>query len=325
MDAPRRAATRLNHTATHLLHAALRSSLGEHVAQKGSLVDAQRLRFDFSHQDPVTPAELRSIEQLVNQQIRANTEVRTETMPIEQAKAQGALALFGEKYSDEVRVLSMGQGFSIELCGGTHASRTGDLGLFKITLERGLAAGIRRIEALTGEAALAHLQALEDALAATAQALKADPASAADKAASLMEQNRKLQKEAAAQAAQLATGGADLAAQAQDLGGCKLLVQQLDNADPKTLPDAMDKLKNQLGTGVALLATVSDGKVALVAGVTQDLTHKLDAKDLVNHVAAQVGGKGGGRPDLARAGGANPKALPKALKDFPAHVANLLT
>ena len=317
----RRAATRLNHTATHLLHAALRQTLGEHVTQRGSLVDAQRLRFDFSHFDPLTQEEVRRLERLVNGQIRANTEVQTAIMPLDAAKAAGALALFGEKYAEEVRVLSMGDGFSVELCGGTHASRTGDLGLFKITLEQGVASGVRRLEAVTGAAALAAVEAAEDALAATAASLKADKSQVPEKAAALAQQNRQLQKEVAALGAQLATGGAeDLASKAQDLGGFKLLVHQMQGADPKTLPDALDRLKSKLGSAVVVLATVSEGKVSLVAGVTKDLTDRLDAKDLVNHIAAQVGGKGGGRPDMARAGGSNPKALPKALASLPAHI-----
>ncbi|MGI9322756.1 MAG: DHHA1 domain-containing protein, partial [Pseudomonadales bacterium] len=325
VDADLRAATRLNHSATHLLHAALRQVLGEHVTQRGSLVDAEKLRFDFSHLEAVTHDELRRIERLVNEQIRANTDIKTEVMAIDEAKAKGALALFGEKYADQVRVLTMGDGFSVELCGGTHASRTGDIGFFKITVEQGIASGVRRIEAVTGQVALALVDELDDMLAATASLVKADKTSLQDKVGSLVAQNRKLQKEVADLNRKLATGGGqDLAEAAIDMGGFKLLVNQLDGADPKTLPDALDKLKNRIGSGVVVLGTVHEGKVALVAGVTKDMTERLNAGDIVNHVAGQVGGKGGGRADMARAGGSDVDALPGALASVEGYLKGIV-
>ena len=324
VDADKRAAIRRNHSATHLLHAALRQVLGEHVNQRGSLVDADKLRFDFSHFEPVTQEELRQIERLVNNQIRTNTAVSTEVMPIDQAKAKGAIALFGEKYSEQVRVLTMGEGFSVELCGGTHAERTGDLGLFRITLEQGIASGVRRIEAATGGQALALVERLDDTLAEAANLVKADKTNLQDKIRALVEQNRKLTKDVADLNRRLASGGQDLASTALDLDGVKLVVSQLEGADPRTLPDALDSLKNKLGTGVAVLATVHEGKVALVAGVTKDLTAKINAGQLVNHVAAQVGGKGGGRADMARAGGTDAAALPAALTSVETYLKELM-
>ena len=325
VEQPGRDRTRLNHSATHLLHAALRKILGEHVNQRGSLVDAERLRFDFSHFEAVTGDQLREIEHLVNDEIRRNTLIETEVMDINAAHEKGAMALFGEKYSEEVRVLTMGEGFSIELCGGTHASRTGDIGLFRIVSEQGIAAGVRRIEALTGDTALAEVDDTDDLLSATASLVKADRNSLAEKIHSLLDQNRKLEKTVADLNRKLATGGGqDLSESAIDLGDFKLLVSQLDGADPKSLPDALDRLKNKIGTGIVILGTVNEGKVGLIAGVTRDLTDRFHAGDLVNHVASQVGGKGGGRPDMARAGGSNPDALPAAMESVEAFVRNLL-
>ena len=325
VEQPGRDRTRLNHSATHLLHAALRKILGEHVNQRGSLVDAERLRFDFSHFEAVTGDQLREIEHLVNDEIRRNTLIETEVMDINAAREKGAMALFGEKYSEEVRVLTMGEGFSIELCGGTHASRTGDIGLFRIASEQGIAAGVRRIEALTGDTALAEVDDTDDLLSATASLVKADRNSLAEKVHSLLDQNRKLEKTVTDLNRKLATGGGqDLSESAIDLGDFKLLVSQLDGADPKSLPDALDRLKNKIGTGIVILGTVNEGKVGLIAGVTRDLTDRFHAGDLVNHVASQVGGKGGGRPDMARAGGSNPDALPAAMESVEAFVRNLL-
>ena len=325
IDDSLRGSTRLNHSATHLLHAALRSVLGEHVNQRGSLVDAERLRFDFSHFEAVTKAQLREIERLVNDEIRRNTAIQTEVMNIEAAREKGAMALFGEKYAEEVRVLTMGDGFSIELCGGTHASRTGDIGLFKIVSEQGIASGVRRIEAITGATAVAEVEVTEDVLGQGAALLKADRTSLNDKIQGLLDQNKKLEKTIADLNRKLATGGGqDLADSAVDLGELKLIVSQLDGADPKSLPDALDRLKNKVGTGIVVLGTVNDGKVGLIAGVTKDLTDRLHAGDIVNHVATQVGGKGGGRPDMARAGGSEPDALPAALESVEGFVRNLL-
>ena len=320
-----RGSTRLNHSATHLLHAALRSVLGEHVNQRGSLVDAERLRFDFSHFEAVTKDQLREIERMVNDEIRRNTPIQTEVMNIEAAREKGAMALFGEKYAEEVRVLTMGDGFSIELCGGTHASRTGDIGLFKIVSEQGIASGVRRIEAITGATALAEVEATEDVLGQGAALLKADRQSLNDKIQNLLDQNKKLEKTIADLNRKLATGGGqDLADAAVDLGELKLIVSQLDGADPKSLPDALDRLKNKVGTCIVVLGTVNEGKVGLIAGVTKDLTDRFNAGEIVNHVATQVGGKGGGRPDMARAGGSQPDALPAALESVEGFVRNLL-
>ncbi|MBL6691050.1 MAG: alanine--tRNA ligase [Pseudomonadales bacterium] len=320
-----REATKLNHSATHLMHAALKQVLGEHVNQRGSLVNSERLRFDFSHFEPVTKDQIREIERVVNDQVMRNSDVQTEVMALDAAKEKGAMALFGEKYSEEVRVLTMGDGFSIELCGGTHASRTGDIGLFRITSEQGVAAGVRRIEAVTGSGALALVEEQEDLINQSASLIKADAFSLLDKLQSLVEQNKKLEKTVADLNRKLATGGGqDVAESAVDLGGFKLLVTQLDGADPKSLPDALDQLKNKIGSGIVILGTVSDGKVGLIAGVTRDLTDRFNAGELVNHVASQVGGKGGGRPDMARAGGSQPDALPAALESVEGFVRDLM-
>jgi alanyl-tRNA synthetase len=309
-----RQATALNHSATHLLHAALRKILGEHVTQKGSLVDSERLRFDFSHFEAISSEQLKAIETLVNDQIRANSAVATELCDIEEAKAKGAMALFGEKYGDSVRVLTMGDGFSIELCGGTHVKRTGDIGLFRITSESGVAAGVRRIEAVTGAKALALFDKVEELIDTSARVLKANRDNLAEKLENLVAQNRKLEKDLAALKTKLATAGSvDLLGQAQEVAGIKVLVLNLEGADSKSLRDSVDQFKNKLGTAVVLLAAVEDGKVALVAGVTQDATSKVKAGDLMRFVAEQLGGKGGGRPDMAQGGGTDLASLDSAL------------
>ncbi|MBN8109630.1 alanine--tRNA ligase [Vibrio vulnificus] len=310
LDAERRAAISLNHSATHLLHAALRQVLGEHVAQKGSLVKAENLRFDFSHLEAVTAAELKEVERLVNAQIRRNHIIETNIMDIESAKQKGAMALFGEKYDDEVRVLSMGD-FSTELCGGIHASNTGDIGLFKITSEGGIAAGIRRIEAVTGEAAL-------EAIDAQARKFEEKLQDAANKAKSLEKEIQQLKDKLASQAS------ANLIDQVKEIAGVKVLVAKLDGADNKALRGMVDELKNQMGSGIIMLGNVADDKVGLIAGVTQDLTSKVKAGELVNMVAQQVGGKGGGRPDMAQAGGTDSSALPSALASVDAWIAERL-
>ena len=314
VDRHLRSATRLNHSATHLLHAALREVLGDHVTQRGSLVEPERLRFDFSHFEAVTAEQLRTIERLVNEQIRANTPIETEVMAIEEAKKKGAMALFGEKYADEVRVLTMGDGFSVELCGGTHASRTGDIGILNIVSEQGIASGVRRIEAVTGARALERVEALQEELARSAELLRTDKSGMLDKLRNVLEQNKRLEKEVAQLNMKLASGaGADIAESAEEIAGVKVVVHQMDGADPKSLPDALDRLKNKLKSGVVVLGTVNDDKVALIAGVTRDLTDRVNAGELVNFVAGQVGGRGGGRPDMARAGGSDAAALPDAL------------
>ncbi len=302
-----------HHSATHLLHAALRVVLGKHVTQKGSLVTPERTRFDFSHPQPVTTEELRRIEALVNAEIRRNHRVETRLMKYDAAIEAGAMALFGEKYGDEVRVVSMGD-FSTELCGGTHVKRTGDIGLFKIVSESGVAAGIRRIEAVCGPAALAWLQAQEDTLRAVAERLKAQPSEITAKLAQIQEQVRTLEKELDRYKAKLAAAqGEDLVGQAVEVRGVKVLAARIEGADLKALRELADKLRDRLRSCVLLLATESEGKVQLIAAVTPDLTQRIKAGELVNFVAQQVGGKGGGRPDLAQAGGTRPEALPAAL------------
>jgi alanyl-tRNA synthetase len=313
IDEHNRLATALNHSATHLLHAALRKTLGDHVTQKGSLVDPQRLRFDFSHFEPVTPAQLREIERIVNQQIRLNHSVETRLMNIDQAKQSGAMALFGEKYDDEVRVLSMSD-FSVELCGGTHVKSTGDIGLFKITSEAGIASGVRRIEAVTGELALDYVEQSQHTLGEVAELLKSKPDNIKDKAQALVQRNRELEKELEALKAKLASSaGNDLANSATDINGIKVLAATLEGSDGKALRDAVDQLKNKLGTAAIVLTTVKEGKITIIAGVTKDITDKIRAGDLVGHVASQVGGKGGGRPDMAQGGGNEPEHLDAAL------------
>jgi alanyl-tRNA synthetase len=314
VDAERRDRTRLNHTATHLLHAALREVLGDHVTQKGSLVAPDRLRFDFSHYDPVTPEELQRIEDLVNREIRRNVAAETREMTYDDAITAGAVALFGEKYEDEVRVLRLGD-FSMELCGGTHVSRTGDIGLFKITGESGVAAGVRRIEAVTGETALAWVKAEEESLARIADLVRGSREDAANKVGQVVQRNRALEKEVADLKRKLATGGgsADLTAGAEAVGDLKVLAVRIDGADPATLRDTVDQLKNKLGRGVVVVGSAEGDKVRLAAGVTKDATDVVKAGDLVRIVAEKVGGKGGGRPDFAQAGGNDPAALDAAL------------
>ncbi|EGG99105.1 Alanyl-tRNA synthetase [gamma proteobacterium IMCC2047] len=314
VDTRKRQATALNHSASHLLHAALRDVLGEHVAQKGSLVSPERLRFDFSHFEAVTAQQLSAIEAMVNDKIQANSEVGTELMALEDAMNSGVTALFGEKYSDEVRVLSMADGFSVELCGGTHVNRTGDIAVFKIISESGVAAGVRRIEAVTGNAALTYYQNLEQDLTEIAGVLKSAPEQTVEKVQLLASKNRQLEKELAALKAKLVTSsGRDLASEAVELNGVKVLAHAFEGVDGKTLLSTMDQLKSKLGTAVIVLATAKGDKVSLVAGVTKDATDRVKAGELVNMVAGQVGGKGGGRPDMAQAGGNQPEAIPAAL------------
>ncbi|WP_312746268.1 alanine--tRNA ligase [Cedecea neteri] len=320
VDEARRARIRLNHSATHLLHAALRQVLGTHVAQKGSLVNDKGLRFDFSHFEAMKPAEIRAVEDIVNAQIRRNLPVETNVMDLEAAKAKGAMALFGEKYDDHVRVLSMGD-FSTELCGGTHASRTGDIGLFRIIAESGTAAGVRRIEAVTGEGALANLHAQSDQLHDIAQLLKGDSQNLNEKVRSVLERTRQLEKELQQLKEQQASQeSANLSSKAVEVKGVKLLVSELSNVEPKMLRTMVDDLKNQLGSAVIVLATVAEGKVSLIAGVSKDVTDRVKAGELVGMVAQQVGGKGGGRPDMAQAGGTDAAALPGALAGVEAWV-----
>jgi len=312
-----RGATALNHSATHLLHAALREVLGEHVTQKGSLVEADRLRFDFSHYEPVSRAQLDEIEALVNREIRANNEVETQVMGFEDAKRSGAMALFGEKYGDEVRVLRIGE-FSTELCGGTHVRRAGDIGLMKIVSEGGVAAGVRRIEAVTGAEALAWIEESEGRLAQVATLVKGTRGDVAERVQQVVERSRQLEKEVERLRAKLASQvGGDVAEQAEEIAGCRVVAAKLDGADPKGLRDTVDQLKNKLGSAAIVLAAVSGEKVSLVAGVTADFAARVKASDLVNFVAQQVGGKGGGRPDMAQAGGTDPSKLDEALAGVP--------
>ena len=309
-----RQATSLNHSATHLLHAALRQVLGEHVQQKGSLVDSQRLRFDFSHFEAIKPEQLRALEDIVNAEVRKNTPVVTEETDIETAKKKGAMALFGEKYGDSVRVLSMGGEFSVELCGGIHANRTGDIALFKIVSEGGVAAGVRRIEAVTGAAALAWLNSAEDQLKEAATLVKGNRDNLLDKLSAVLERNRQLEKQLEQlQAKAASAAGDDLSAAALDVKGVKVLATRLDGQDGKALLALVDQLKNKLGRAVILLGSVHEDKVVLVAGVTKDLTGQLKAGDLMKQAAAAVGGKGGGRPDMAQGGGVDAAALDTAL------------
>ena len=323
VEATRRAATARHHSATHLLHAALREVLGTHVNQRGSLVDDEKLRFDFSHFEAVTDEELNQIEQRVNEEILRNTEVVTEEMAIEAAREKGAMALFGEKYSQSVRVLTMGEGFSIELCGGTHVQRTGDIGLFKIVSEQGIASGVRRIEAISGLRAASWVKDIEGQLVALGRQLKTDPAQLSQRIDAMVENQRRLEKELADLNARLLSGGSS-ETEVQEVAGISLIAKRVEGADPKSLPDAVDKMKNKLGSGVAVLASVQGGRIALIAGVTQDLTDRLDAGQIVNHVAQQVGGKGGGRKDLARAGGDQVDQLDGALESVVGFVEKAL-
>jgi len=307
-----RASTMRNHSATHLMHKALRMVLGGHVMQKGSLVDADKTRFDFSHNAPLSADEIRRVEALVNHEILHNDAINAELMAYDEAIKAGAMALFGEKYGDQVRVLGIGS--STELCGGTHVTRTGDIGLFKIVSEGGVAAGIRRVEAVTGEHALALVQSLAARVNEAATALKVQPEEITQRIAQVQDQVKALEKELASLKAKMASGqGDDLLAQAVDIHGIKVLAVTLENADVNTLRAVMDKMKDKLKTAAIVLASVSDGKVSLIAGVTADSTSKVKAGDLVNFVAQHVGGKGGGRPDMAQAGGTDPSGLPAAL------------
>ncbi|QAU33773.1 alanine--tRNA ligase [Janthinobacterium sp. 17J80-10] len=323
VDGEHRARTVRNHSATHLMHKALREVLGEHVQQKGSLVNAERTRFDFAHNGALTAEQLRKVEAIVNTEILANAATQARVMAIDEAQKSGAMMLFGEKYGDEVRVLDIGS--SRELCGGTHVTRTGDIGLFKIVAESGVAAGVRRIEAVTGENALAYLQSLEATVNQAAGTLKATPAELSARITGVLDQVRTLEKELAAVKGKLASAqGDELLAQAIDVKGIKVLAATLEGADAKTLRDTMDKLKDKLKSAAIVLAAVDGGKVQLAAGVTADTIGKVKAGDLVNFVAQQVGGKGGGKPDLAMAGGTDPSGLPKALQGVSAWVAERL-
>jgi alanyl-tRNA synthetase len=325
VDPVRRRATVLNHSGTHLLHAALRRVLGEHVQQKGSLVEPDRLRFDFTHFEPVTPEQLETIENLVNEQIRLNAAAETRIMSIDEALASGAMALFGEKYGDRVRVLSLGD-FSVELCGGTHVRRAGDIGLFKIISEGGVAAGVRRIEAVTGAGAERWVTENQHRLQRIAELLRTSRDDADEKVSQLLERTRKLEKELQQLKGKLASSqGSDLAAQAVEINGIKVLAARLDGADSQTLRDTLDQLKNKLGSAAVVLGAVSGDKVSIVAGVTRDQTDRIKAGELVNAVASQVGGKGGGRPDMAQAGGNRPENLDSALQSVPQWVAGRLS
>ncbi|EPC02825.1 alanyl-tRNA synthetase [Litchfieldella anticariensis FP35 = DSM 16096] len=329
VDASLRAATVRNHSATHLLHQALKMVLGEHVQQKGSLVSAERLRFDFSHFEAMTPAQLAEVEAIVNAQILENAETRIEHMSLDEAKDKGAAALFEAKYTDNVRVLTIGaDDFSVELCGGTHVKRSGDIGCFHIVSETGIAAGVRRIEAITGESALAYFQEQEARLARIGERLKAKPEQVESRVESLVERNRSLEKELERLKAKLASAtGSDMLSEAREVAGVKLLAKQLEGVSGKELRGVLDQLKQKLGSGVIVLGVADGdaGKVNLIAGVTDDLTGRIRAGELVNHVAAQVGGKGGGRADMAQAGGSDTAALPQALASVPNWVEAQLT
>jgi alanyl-tRNA synthetase len=319
VDVAARYATMRNHSVTHLMHKALREVLGMHVQQKGSQVDPDKTRFDFVHTQPMTDAEIRRVEAIVNAEILANAESQSRVMGIEDAQKTGAMMLFGEKYGDEVRVLNIGS--SIELCGGTHVKRTGDIGLFKIVAESGVAAGVRRVEAVTGEGALALVQQQQDQLQQVADAVKSQPQEAAARIAQVLDNVKALEKELAALKSKLASSqGDELVAQAQDINGVKVLAAVLEGADATALRETMDKLKDKLKSAAIVLAAVADGKVSLAAGVTSDLTAKVKAGELVNFVAQQVGGKGGGRPDMAMAGGTQPELLAAALAEVPGWV-----
>ncbi|MGB1702711.1 MAG: alanine--tRNA ligase, partial [Cycloclasticus sp.] len=317
VDEGQRQATALNHSATHLLHAALRDVLGDHVTQKGSLVSAERLRFDFSHFEPISSEQLQDIERLVNAQIRLNVDVETQITDPETAVANGAMALFGEKYGDKVRVLKMGA-FSTELCGGTHANRVGDIGLIKILSETGIASGVRRIEAVAGEGALNWVEQSEHLLQKISKLVKGNRDSAVDKVAQIQDKNKTLEKELEQLKAQLAKAASgDLLSQAVQIDGLNVLAANIEGSDGKALRDLVDQLKDKLGEAAIVLSTVNNGKVILIAGVSKSQTNRIKAGELVNSVAVQVGGKGGGRPDMAQAGGDNPAALVDALKSVP--------
>jgi alanyl-tRNA synthetase len=313
VNATRRHNIELNHSATHLLHSALREVLGEHVAQKGSLVNENGLRFDFSQPEAITKAQLEEIERIVNCKIRENIPVIIEEMGIDAAKAKGAMALFGEKYGDVVRVVEMST-FSIELCGGTHVQRTGEIGFFKLTSESAVAAGVRRVEAITGETTVAWIHQLQQVLQHSAELLKADNASLVEKIQQLQDKSKRTEKELQQlKDKQAALAGSELVKQAQQINGVNVVVTQLDNAEAKTLRTMVDDLKNQLGSAIVVIGSVADEKVNLIVGVTTDLTSKVKAGELVGEMAKQVGGKGGGRPDMAMAGGSEPQNLLQAL------------
>jgi alanyl-tRNA synthetase len=323
VDGIRRARTQRNHSVTHLMHKALREVLGGHVQQKGSLVDPDKTRFDFAHNAPVTAEEIRRVEQIVNAEIIANAATQSRVLPIEEAQKLGAMMLFGEKYGDEVRVLDIGS--SRELCGGTHVTRTGDIGLFKVVMESGVAAGIRRIEAVTGDNAVAHVQEQDKLLGQAAAAFKAPVAELPGKIAQIMDNVKNLEKELARLKSKFASSqGDDLADQAIDIHGIKILTAKIDNADTKTLRELADKLRDKLKSCALVLAGVVDGKVTLIAAVTPDLTGKIKAGELINHVATQVGGKGGGRPDMAQAGGTQPENIAAALNSVATWISSKL-
>ncbi|MDP3122994.1 MAG: DHHA1 domain-containing protein, partial [Thiobacillus sp.] len=324
VDEDSRARTMRNHSVTHLMHKALREVLGDHVQQKGSLVDGEKTRFDFVQPSPMTAAQIREVEARVNAEILANTATQARVMPIDEAQKTGAMMLFGEKYGDEVRVLDIGS--SRELCGGTHVTRTGDIGAFKILLETGVAAGIRRVEATTGTGVLAYIGETEKNLGAIAQLVKATPAEAAERVAQLMEHSRALEKELDRLKSKLASSqGDELVQQAVEVAGVRVLAAQLDGVDAKGLRETADKLRDKLQSCALVLGTVADGKVSLIAAVTPDVAGRIKAGDLVNHVATQVGGKGGGKPDMAMAGGSDPAGLPAALASVPAWVQGRLS
>ena len=322
VDEQRRRAIMLNHSATHLLHASLRKVLGAHVEQKGSLVAPDRLRFDFSHVSPVSSEQLRKIERMINEHIRGNSDVTTDIVPFEQAIERGAMALFGEKYADDVRVLTMGEGFSTELCGGTHVARTGDIGSLRIVSEQGTAAGVRRVEAVTGEAALDAIQSDAITLEVMSDLVKSSRDDVLRKVEQIVEKNRELEKSVEQLNARLATStGTDLADSASTVNGIKVLAAELASVDPNSMLAALDTLKSRLGSAIIVLATVSDGRVSLIAGVTKDLIDRIQAADVIKMVGDQVGARGGGRPEMARAGGGGkPEALSEALAGLDAWV-----
>jgi alanyl-tRNA synthetase len=320
VDAERRVRTVRNHSATHLMHKALREVLGSHVQQKGSLVDAERTRFDFSHNAPVTDGQIARVEAKVNAEVLGNVATQARLMSMDEAQKSGAMMLFGEKYGDVVRMLDIGT--SRELCGGTHVGRTGDIGLFKIVAESGVAAGVRRVEAITGDNALTYLRELESKLSGVAQALKVNPADVTSRVSALQEQLRTLEKELAAAKGKLASSqGDELMSQVVDVKGLKVLAATLQGADANALRETMDKLKDKLKSAAIVLAAVDGGKVQIAAGVTSDAVGRVKAGDLVNHVAKQVGGKGGGKAEMAMAGGTDAAALPAALSSVAAWVA----
>ena len=325
VDEERRQAIRLNHTATHLMHAALRKVLGDHVSQKGSLVAPDRLRFDFSHYEPVTAEQLAEIEDLVNDEIRKNTPAQTDHMTYDDAIASGAMALFGEKYGDKVRVLRLGD-FSVELCGGTHVDRTGDIGVFKITHEGGVASGVRRIEAVTGKGAMDWIDANQQKLDDLAGMLRTTPEDAVAKVEQLLKQNKELEKKLATAKHALITGtGSAQDDNVREIAGIKVLVSRMDGVDAKSMRDAVDRAKDKLQNAIVVFASVDDGKVRLAAGVTKNNIGRIKAGDLIRPVAEQVGGKGGGRPDFAQAGGSDVEALDAALAAVPDWIAEQLS